>query len=51
LSFIGSVAREAKPKSERDKVEDKNPKKLSAMEEEMLKIWKTKIPSRFGCEY
>ena len=37
MSFIGSVAREAKPKSERDKIEDKNPKKLSAMEEEMLK--------------
>jgi hypothetical protein len=36
MSFLGSVAREAKPKNEREK-EDKEPKKLSAMEEEMLK--------------
>jgi hypothetical protein len=36
LSFLGSVAREAKPKSERDK-EVPEKKKLSAMEEEMLK--------------
>jgi hypothetical protein len=36
MSFLGSVAREAKPKSEREK-EKNEPKKLSAMEEEMLK--------------
>jgi hypothetical protein len=37
MSFLGSVIREAKPKSERDKEEKKEPKKLSGMEEEMLK--------------
>jgi hypothetical protein len=37
LSFLGSVAREAKPKDERSKAEEKAPKKLSAMEEAMLK--------------
>ncbi|MDD5527562.1 MAG: type IV secretion system DNA-binding domain-containing protein [Patescibacteria group bacterium] len=36
MAFLGSVAKEAKPKSEREK-EAKEPKKLSAMEEEMLK--------------
>ncbi|HTW96593.1 MAG TPA: DUF87 domain-containing protein [Candidatus Methylomirabilis sp.] len=37
LSFLGSVAKEAKSKNEQEKAEDKTPKKLSAMEEEMLK--------------
>jgi hypothetical protein len=36
LSFLGSIVNEAKPKGEREK-EKKEPKKLSAMEEEMLK--------------
>jgi hypothetical protein len=37
LSFLGSVAQEAKSKNEQEKNEAKAPKKLSAMEEEMLK--------------
>ncbi|MDD4901911.1 MAG: type IV secretion system DNA-binding domain-containing protein [Patescibacteria group bacterium] len=41
LNFLGSVAKEAKPKSEREK-EKKEPKKLSQMEEEMLKSMEEK---------
>jgi Type IV secretion-system coupling protein DNA-binding domain len=41
MSFLGSVANEAKPKSEREK-ENREPKKLSAMEEEMLKSMEEK---------
>jgi len=42
LSFLRSVAQEAKPKGEREKTEAKEPKKLSAMEEEMLKNFEEK---------
>jgi hypothetical protein len=42
LSFLGSVAKEAKPKNEREKNEVKEPKKMSAMEEEMLKNFEEK---------
>lgn len=42
LSFLESVAKEAKPKNEKEKNEEREPKKRSGMEEEMLKNFEEK---------